>query len=72
MALQVLCGNQPGHNGPFFDIEFMHGHGQFSDKLYNQIYDVCGEAQLKAKARGRDTPQLQQPSPPEPLQTDSN
>jgi hypothetical protein len=41
---EVLCGQK---SGPFFHIEFFHGHGQFSDKLYNQINSVCGLEQLQ-------------------------
>lgn len=45
---EVLCGaHTPSSNGPFFYIEFFHGHGQVSDKLYNEIYRVCGVEQLK-------------------------
>jgi hypothetical protein len=44
----VLCGNAPGHNGPWFHMQFFHGHGAVSDKLYDEIVDTCGVAQLKA------------------------
>jgi len=34
------------HHGPLFDVEFQHGHGQFSTKTYNEIMEKCGEEQL--------------------------
>jgi hypothetical protein len=47
---EVLCGaNTPSSLGPYFHVEFFHGHGQVSDKLYNEIQRVCGEEQLKTK-----------------------
>ncbi len=49
----VLCG---GNRGPYFSVEFFHGHGQVSDKLYNQIRSVCGVEQLQ---RGITDPQCQ-------------
>ncbi len=33
----MLCGNE----GPFFYVEFMHGHGQLSDKTYEEIGGAC-------------------------------
>lgn len=33
--------------GPFYDIEFFHGHGQFSEELYRQIKSSCPEAELR-------------------------
>jgi carboxypeptidase C (cathepsin A) len=44
IGTEVLCG---GTNGPYWDIEFMHGHGQVSNVLYNQIRTSCPEAELK-------------------------
>ena len=41
---EVLCGQR---DGPWFDIQFLHGHGQVSDKLYAQILRVCGIEQLQ-------------------------
>jgi len=41
----VLCGNTK--SGPFFHVEFFHGHGQVSDKLYNKIIGTCGVKQLQ-------------------------
>ena len=44
----VLCGDQPGHSGPWYHLQFFHGHGQVSDKLHDEIVATCGVAQLKA------------------------
>lgn len=44
MGLDVLCGPV---GGPFSYIEFMHGHGQVSEKLYKNITATCPEANLK-------------------------
>lgn len=33
-------------NGPYFLIEFLHGHGQFSDKTYKKIKTVCSHDEL--------------------------
>jgi len=41
---EVLCGEK---SGPFFELEFFHGHGQVSDKLYHEINRVCGITQLQ-------------------------
>lgn len=32
--------------GPLFDVEFYHGHGQFSDKTYRAIKATCSEEEL--------------------------
>lgn len=34
------------HRGPYFSVEFYHGHGQFSDKTYREIKAVCSEEEL--------------------------
>mmetsp|Transcript_21512 Transcript_21512/g.54995 ORF Transcript_21512/g.54995 Transcript_21512/m.54995 type:complete len:520 (+) Transcript_21512:54-1613(+) len=44
----VLCGDQPGHAGPWYHLQFFHGHGQVSDKLHDAIVGTCGVAQLQA------------------------
>jgi len=44
MGTEVLCGKR---NGPYYHIEFLHGHGQFSNNLYREIYNVCTEEELK-------------------------
>jgi cathepsin A (carboxypeptidase C) len=33
--------------GPYWDVEFFHGHGQMSEALYNTIKDVCSDDELK-------------------------
>lgn len=33
--------------GPYYDIEFFHGHSQFSNELYRSIQKHCTEAELK-------------------------
>lgn len=42
--MKVLCGGE----GPFWNIEFMHGHGQVSNRLYSKIQSSCPEADLKS------------------------
>jgi len=34
------------NTGPYFSIEFYHGHGQFSTRTYNLIHSVCTKAEL--------------------------
>eukprot|EP00931_Biecheleriopsis_adriatica_P057113 TRINITY_DN33876_c0_g1_i1.p1 TRINITY_DN33876_c0_g1~~TRINITY_DN33876_c0_g1_i1.p1 ORF type:complete len:515 (-),score=67.70 TRINITY_DN33876_c0_g1_i1:233-1777(-) len=34
------------NDGPFFSVEFFHGHGQFSDKTYAEIQRVCPREEL--------------------------
>ncbi|GMI12231.1 hypothetical protein TrVE_jg10486 [Triparma verrucosa] len=43
---EVLCGDD-GDFGPWWDITFMYGHGQFSTKTYDSIIAACTEAALK-------------------------
>lgn len=42
VGTEVLCGP----SGPWFHIEFFHGHGQVSDKLYANIMKVCDKMEL--------------------------
>jgi len=43
----ILCGSgKDAWKGPYFTIEFMHGHGQFSDKTYEAIMSVCSKDEL--------------------------
>ncbi|EGD82306.1 hypothetical protein PTSG_02974 [Salpingoeca rosetta] len=44
LGTEVLCGPS---GGPYWNVEFMHGHGQFSNKLYNSIQSTCTETELK-------------------------
>lgn len=46
MGTEVLCGR--GDGGPYYNLEFLHGHGQFSNKLYNSITSTCTEEDLKS------------------------
>eukprot|EP00428_Durinskia_dybowskii_P022713 CAMPEP_0170205492 /NCGR_PEP_ID=MMETSP0116_2-20130129/2290_1 /TAXON_ID=400756 /ORGANISM="Durinskia baltica, Strain CSIRO CS-38" /LENGTH=512 /DNA_ID=CAMNT_0010455883 /DNA_START=43 /DNA_END=1577 /DNA_ORIENTATION=+ len=34
------------YRGPFFEVAFFHGHGQFSDKTYNEIMHTCTREEL--------------------------
>jgi len=43
MGKDVLCGD---HDGPYWDIMFMYGHGQFSSKLYDAIMQACPKEAL--------------------------
>lgn len=39
VGTEVLCGgNGPGY---YYWMEFFHGHGQISDKMYGQVHDAC-------------------------------
>lgn len=33
--------------GPYYDIEFFHGHSQFSEQLYRAIKEGCSEQELR-------------------------
>eukprot|EP00659_Diplonema_papillatum_P015640 gene15640-23871_t len=33
--------------GPYYDIEFFHGHSQFSEELYRNIHETCTMPELK-------------------------
>lgn len=46
LGMDVICG--PGEPGPFYYQEFLHGHGQFSDKLHDQILDACPRSDMTA------------------------
>ena len=39
------------HPGPWYDIEFFHGHSQFSNELYNEIQSTCTEEELKGTVK---------------------
>jgi carboxypeptidase C (cathepsin A) len=48
LGTDVICTNGPNiAAGPWYDIEFFHGHGQVSEDLYNTILDTCPETNLK-------------------------
>jgi hypothetical protein len=42
---EVLCGDTG--QGPWWDLTFMYGHGQFSTKTYDSIIATCTEKLLK-------------------------
>ena len=41
-----LGGQDWPYRGPFFGLQFMHGHGQFSDKLFWEIQGTCTTNEL--------------------------
>lgn len=53
VGLDVLCGP---NRGQWFQLQFFHGHGQISDKLYENILETCGIYALKY---GVDDPRCQ-------------
>ena len=48
VGTDVLCGTPDGNSGPgpYYMLKFFGGHGQFSDKLYDEIMDTCPRDQL--------------------------
>jgi hypothetical protein len=48
MGTDVLCGSGNPDKGPFYRVEFMHGHGQVSERNYNTIMKECPEKALKS------------------------
>jgi hypothetical protein len=46
MGTDVLCGSGNPDKGPYFQIEFLHGHGQVSERTYNKIVAECPKAVL--------------------------
>lgn len=47
MGTEVLCGSGNPDKGPFYEVEFLHGHGQVSERLYREIQAKCPEAALR-------------------------
>jgi len=43
----ACAGTEVDHRGPWFDIQFLFGHGQFSTMLYNRLLATCGVKQLQ-------------------------
>ena len=43
---EVLCGGDSGF-GPWWDYLFLYGHGQISNKLYDDLMSFCGIDNLK-------------------------
>lgn len=59
MGTEVLCGSVPNatlpplvqvSKGPWYKVEFMHGHGQVSERNYRAIMAECTEVQLRSGA----------------------
>lgn len=48
VGTDVLCGDS---HGPLFLVEFLHGHGQFSEALWEEIVRVCPREQLRDGVR---------------------
>lgn len=44
---EVLCGSSGPYTGPFWDLEFLHGHGQVPEYAYNAINEQCPVADQK-------------------------
>jgi hypothetical protein len=44
---EVLCGSGNPDKGPYYRVEFMHGHGQVSERNYRAIMQECPEQALK-------------------------
>ena len=51
MGKDVLCGDGNPDKGPYYQVEFLHGHGQVSERNYRAIRTACPEAALR---RGGD------------------
>ena len=47
MGTKVLCGDKGKDNGPYYEVEFMHGHGQVSERTYGAIKKECPEQALR-------------------------
>eukprot|EP00667_Euglena_gracilis_P007363 EG_transcript_7434 len=44
VGTHVLCGDRAA--GPYFLLQFLHGHGQYSDPLHRQVMAQCPRDQL--------------------------
>lgn len=53
MGTKNVCGRDGP--GPLLDLEFLHGHGQFSDKLYRETFDICSMEDLVGFQTHNDT-----------------
>jgi len=51
MGTEVLCGSGNPDKGPFYRVEFMHGHGQVSERNYGDIKKSCPEARYACSLR---------------------
>lgn len=48
MGTEVLCGAGDPDSGPYYKVEFLHGHGQVSQRSYRGIRRECPEAVLRS------------------------
>jgi len=48
MGTEVLCGDKRPDKGPYYEVEFMHGHGQVSERTYGAIRAECPENALRS------------------------
>lgn len=48
MGTDVLCGSGNPDKGPYYNVEFMHGHGQVSEGNYREIMAECPVSVLKS------------------------
>jgi hypothetical protein len=55
MGTEILCGD---HSGPFWMIQFLYGHGQFSSKLYDGIQALCTKEMLVSGQMSSDCSSL--------------
>jgi len=49
LGSQVLCGLA---QEPHWQLEFLHGHGQFSEELYDRIHATCSRTELRSRTQG--------------------
>ena len=49
MGTEVLCGGDSGL-GPYWNLIFLYGHGQFSTTLWNELLAKCGLPNLQYTA----------------------
>ena len=47
MGTDVLCGGGDPDRGPYYTVEFLHGHGQVSERNYAEIVAQCPEKDLR-------------------------
>jgi len=51
LGSSVLCGVP---QEPHWQVQFLHGHGQFSEELYENIQTTCSYAELRSREQGRE------------------
>jgi len=52
VGTEILCGPRGGH-GPWYEVIFFYGHGQFSTELYDNIVETCTMDYLKYGCIGK-------------------